>query len=159
MQLTNSPRDIFTRFSYYFQSNLDETCFLCNEGEIKVLASKDKPSNEKNCSDSRFSITVLRVGSAAGLNGPVIFLAKGKNLHPRLKGTNLATRSGFPEVFCVIPNKASYMDDETWAKVVKVVAPGIRKMDVSNVACVFPILFSIYLTLRICPSRLSSDDL
>ena len=28
------------------------------------------------------------------------------------------------------------MDDETWAKVVKVVAPGIRKMAVSNVVFV-----------------------
>ena len=51
------------------------------------------------------------------------------------------------------------MDDETWTKVVKVVAPGIIKMKVSNVACVFPILLSIYLTLHLCPSRLSSDDL
>ena len=31
------------------------------------------------------------------------------------------------------------MDDETWLKVVKVVAPGIRKIKVSNVACVLPI--------------------
>ena len=69
------------------------------------------------------------------------------------------TRYGFPEVSGVIPNKASYMDDETWAKVVKVVAPGIRKMEVSNVACVFPVLLSIYLTLHICPSRFSSDYL
>ena len=42
----------------------------------------------------------------------------------------------------MIQNKASYMDDETWAKVVKVVYPGIRKAKVRNVACVF--LFIIY---------------
>ena len=59
----------------------------------------------------------------------------------------------------MIPNKATYMDDETWVKVVKVVAPGIRKMKVSNVACVLPILFYIYLTLHLCPSKLSSDDM
>ena len=51
------------------------------------------------------------------------------------------------------------MDGETWVKVVKVVAPGIRKMKVSNVACVLPILLSIYLTLHIYPSKLSSDDM
>ena len=73
------------------------------------------------------------------MNGPVIFLAKGTNVHHRLKGTNLVTRYGLPEGSCGIPNKAAYMDDETWAKVVKVVVPGIRKMKVSNVACVFPI--------------------
>ena len=30
LRLTNSPRDIFTCLSYYFQFNLDETFFLCN---------------------------------------------------------------------------------------------------------------------------------
>ena len=51
------------------------------------------------------------------------------------------------------------MDDDTWEKVVKVVAPGIIKMKVSNVACVFPILLSIYITIHIYPSKFSSDDL
>ena len=58
----------------------------------------------------------------------------------------------------MIPNRAVYMDDETWVKVVKVVATGIRKIKVINVACVFPILFSIHLTLHLCTSKLSSDD-
>ena len=71
---------------------MDETSFLCNEGEIKVLGSKDKPRHDKNFSDSRFSIIVLCVGSAAGVNGPVIFMAKGVKVHPRLIGTNLVTR-------------------------------------------------------------------
>ena len=92
----NSPCDIFTPFAHYFQLNLDEIFFLFNEGALNVLGSKDKPRHEKNCSDSRFSITVLRFGSAAGMNGPVIFLAKGTKLHPRLRGTKLVTRYGFP---------------------------------------------------------------
>ena len=46
------------------------------------------------------------------MNGPVIFLAKGTKVYPRLRGTNLVTRYGLPEVSCVNPNKASYMDDE-----------------------------------------------
>ena len=154
----NSPRDIFNRLDHYFQLNLYETSFLCNEGELKVIGRKDKPRHEKNCSDSRFSIKLLLVGSAAGVNGPVIFMAKGTKVQPRLRGTNLVTRYELPVVSCVIPNKAAYMDDGTWAKVVKVGAPGIRKMKVSNVACVFPILFSIYLTLHLCPSKFSSDD-
>ena len=93
------------------------------------------------------------------MNGPVIFLTKGKKVQYRLKGTNLVTRYGLPERSCLIPNKAAYLDDETWAKVIKVVAPGIRKMKVSNVTCIFPILFSIYLTIHLCPSKFSSDDL
>ena len=91
------------------------------------------------------------------MNGPVIFLSKETKLHPRLKGTNLVTRCIFLEGSCAIPNKAAYMDDETWKMVVKEVGPGIRKTKVSNVACVFPILSSIYLTIHLCPSKLSSD--
>ena len=81
-------------------------------------------------------------------------LEKGAKVHPRIRNTNLVTRYGFPEGSCVITNKSAYMDDETWVKVVKVVSPGIRKMKVSNDACVFPILFSTYLTLHLCPSKL-----
>ena len=89
MRWTNSPRDIFTRFAHYFQLNLDKISFLCNEGDLKVIGSKDKPHHEKNCSNSRFSITVLRVGSKADVNGPVMFLEKGKKVHPRHRCTNL----------------------------------------------------------------------
>ena len=139
--------------------NLDGTSFLCNEGNLKVLGSKDKPRHDKKCSDSRFSITVLQVGSAEGVNGPVIFLTKGTKVQPSIRGTNLVTRYVLSEGSCVIPDKAAYVDDETWEKVVKVLAPGIRKMKVINVVCVFPIIFSIYLTIHLCPSKLSSDDL
>ena len=124
-----------------------------------MVGGNDKPCHDKNCSDSRFSITVLRVGSAAGVNGPVIFLAKGTKVHPRLRGNNLVTKYGLPEGSCVIPNKSAYMDDYTWEKVVKVVAPGIRKMKVKYVAYVLSSLFSIHLTTHIWPSKLSSDDM
>ena len=75
MRRTKSPRDIFIRYAHYFQLNLDENCFLCNEGELKIIGDNDKTRHGKNCSDSGFSITFLRVGSAAGVNGPVIFMA------------------------------------------------------------------------------------
>ena len=78
------------------------------------------------------------------MNGSVIFLENGTTVHPRLRGTNLVTRYGLPEGSCVITNKAAYMDDYNLAKVVKLVAPGIRKMNVSNVACVF-LFYSLYI--------------
>ena len=71
------------------------------------------------------------------MNGPVIFLAKVRKVHHRLIGTNLVNSYVFLEGSCVIPNKAVYMHYETWEKVVKLVAPGIRKMRVINVACFF----------------------
>ena len=121
---------------------MDETCFLCNEGELNIIGSNDKPRHDKIFSDSGFSITVLRVGSAAGVNGPVIFLAKGTKVHPRLRGNTLVTKYGLPEGSCVIPNKAAYIDENTWAKVVKVAAPSIRKMTVRNVDF-FALFYSI----------------
>ena len=90
---------------------MDEISFLCNKVDLKVLGSKDNPLDEKKCSELRFSITVLWVGSVAGVNGPVIFLKKEKNVHPRLRGTNLVTRYGLPEGSCVIPKKTLYMVD------------------------------------------------
>ena len=55
----------------------------------------------------------------------------------------MVTKYGLQEGSCVIPNKAAYMDDETWANVVKVVAPGIRKMAVINVAFLFALFYSL----------------
>ena len=159
MRRTNTPCDIFIRYAHYFQLDLDETCFLFNEGELNIIGDNDKPRHNKNCSDSRFPITFLRVGSAAGVNVPVIFLANGKKVYTRLRDNNLVTKYGFPEGSSVIPNEASYMDDKIWVKVVKVVAPGIIKMAVSNVAFVCSILFYTYLTLHLCSSKIYADDL
>ena len=71
------PPDIFSRFAHYFQLNLDKTSFHCNEGRLKVVGRKDKPHYDKNFSKSRFSMTVIKVGSASVVNGIVIFLVKG----------------------------------------------------------------------------------
>ena len=70
---------------------MGETCFLCNEGELNIIGGNNKPRHDKNCSDSRFLIIVLRVGIAAGVNGPVIFLSKREKLHPRMRGNNYIT--------------------------------------------------------------------
>ena len=59
----------------------------------------------------------------------------------------------------MITNKEAYVDDETWEKVVKVVDPGIKKMNMSNVVCVFPVLFYIYITIHLFTSKFASDDL
>ena len=41
---------------------------------MKFIGSKDKHCRDGNHSDSRFSITVIWVGSAEGVNGSVICL-------------------------------------------------------------------------------------
>ena len=45
---------------------------------------------------------------------------------------------------------------ETWEKVVKLVTPVIIEMKVVTVPCVLPILFDIYITIHLCPSKFSS---
>ena len=98
---------------------------------------------------------LLRIWSAAGVNGPVIFLEKGTKAHPKIRGNSLVTRYQLPEVSYVILNKAAYMYYETWVKVVKVVAPGIRKMKVRNVAFVLTIYsLSIHFSISIHPNSL-----
>ena len=62
LRRTNSPCDIFTQFSHYFQLNLDETSFTCNEAEIKVLGSKYKPLHEKNSVTQGFQLKPFGLG-------------------------------------------------------------------------------------------------
>ena len=99
-----------------------------------IICEEGPPLWEVTDHLKRIWSTVLRVGSAAGVNGPVIFLEKGTKVHPSMRGNNLVTKYGLPEGSFVIAKKAVYMDNETWVNVVKVVSPGIRKMVVSNVA-------------------------
>ena len=66
-------------------------------------------------------------------------------MHPRLRGNNLVTRYVLTEVYHLIPNKSAYMDDETWVKVMKLVAPGIIKMKVSYMLLVFSLFYSTYI--------------
>ena len=56
MLRTNSTHYIFICYAHYFQLDLDETFFLCNEGELRIIGDNDKPCHEINCSDSRFEL-------------------------------------------------------------------------------------------------------
>ena len=78
----------FILFAHYFQLNLDETYFLCREGELRIIGGNDKLCHDKRCSDLRFPITVLQVGSVVGVNGSVILLQGGKRC---TKGWELTT--------------------------------------------------------------------
>ena len=71
-------------------------------------------------------------------------------MHPKLRGTTLVPKYGFPEGSCVIPNKAACMDDETWEKLMKVTHTDIRKMKIRNVDFCFA-YFSLYITVNISP--------
>ena len=55
----------------------------------EILLQKKTSIHDQNCSNSRFSIKALRIGSAVGVTGPVVFLEKGDLVHPRLGSTTL----------------------------------------------------------------------
>jgi hypothetical protein len=72
----NSPE--YKEVGDHFTLNGDESNFMASEGMVRVIGNNKKREQEKNSNDSRESITRFRVGSAAGTEGPCIFLIAGK---------------------------------------------------------------------------------
>jgi hypothetical protein len=105
----------------------DETCFIANAGGLQVYGSRDRGKHEKKTDDSRVSITVYRIGSVAGTNGPAFFLMAGKNI-----------KSGFTDFFLekhgaakhstIIMTENAYMTDEAWDRMTPKVIEGIRAL-------------------------------
>ena len=62
LRQTNSPCDIFIHDAHFFQLNLDETCILCNEVELKIIGGKDKPRYEKIGSIQGFQLQPSGLG-------------------------------------------------------------------------------------------------
>ena len=55
--------------------NIDEECFMAIGGtDVKIVGEKGRTKHEKKGADSRVSITVLRLGNAAGWQGATILL-------------------------------------------------------------------------------------
>ena len=125
----NKPTALFKEVEAHFWGNLDETCLLASEGTIKVVASNKKTKTELVKDDCRASITVLRIGFAAGVQGPLIFLAKGKTMdRPSLKV--LLRQPGVPPGSVVLMTPNAFMNDETWEKIVPLLAKAIRELPV-----------------------------
>ena len=57
----------FERLEDYFTCNIDESRFLASDGIIRVIGNSKKRKHEKNISDSRDSITIVRVVSEGEL--------------------------------------------------------------------------------------------
>ena len=97
MRNSNLPSPLFDTLHEHFQLNLDETCFMCNDGILKIIGAAEKRHHDKNMSDSRVSITAVRCGNAAGANGPVVFLASGQNVNRTFSDYRLRKIYGLPE--------------------------------------------------------------
>lgn len=128
----NQPEDEFKKLHAYFQLNLDEECVMGSEGTVKVISSIFGKKVQKNMDDFKGSISVIRVGSAAGIEGPVIFLCAGKDkrsIPNNLKG-DLSKKHGLPKGSRVVCTPTAYLTDESWLKAVPYICEGIREMEI-----------------------------
>ena len=125
----SSDKADFKEVEDYFSLNLDESNFMASDGTLQVIGSAAKKKQEKNTSDSRLSVTNVRIGSSAGTEGPRIYLAAGKELkqqclkdfrkhHPSPPGSHIEM------------TPTAYMTDDTWKKMVREMCEGIREMPV-----------------------------
>ena len=64
----------------HFTINVDESSMGANEGELHILGSQGRRRHKKNVVDCRESISIVRVDSAANVDGPCFYLAKGKEI-------------------------------------------------------------------------------
>jgi hypothetical protein len=105
---------------------------LANLSGIKVIGAKDIKQHIKNSYDSRVSITALRLGSAAGTTGLMIFLANDETMMSRsLSDYNLIYKHDAPPESTFIMTPSGYMTDKVWEKL-PALALGIRQMLVTR---------------------------
>ena len=76
--------------------NLDESCIMANDRKLRVLGCAERKKHERNMDDSRVSITILRMGCAAGVSGPWIFLAAGAKMDCNALTKEKLKRKGAP---------------------------------------------------------------
>jgi hypothetical protein len=107
----------------------DETCFLASSGEVTIIGDKEKKKHQLHTADSRTSITVYRVGSAAGADGPTAFLPPGKH---RKNGytDEFLQKHGASKGSTIVMTPTGYMTEEAWDKLSPTMADGIRSMPV-----------------------------
>ncbi len=103
---------------------------MASEGHLHVIGSAAEKKHEKNTADSRQSITVVRLGSAAGVEGPQIYLAKGKELTvvTSMIDKNFARIHKAPTGSYVKMTPNAYMTNEVWLDIAPSLCKGIRSM-------------------------------
>lgn len=108
----------------------DESGFIANaDGVIRVVGDRSKSKHEKNCADSRSSITLYRTGCVAGNNGPTAFIMAGKK-----------RRTGFTDKFLmdhgcevgstIAMTETAFMTKQAWEEITPSLIKGYRAMQV-----------------------------
>ena len=107
--------------------NLDETTFRVEDGNLKIIGSAARQKHEKNSSDCQQSITVARMGLAAGVEGPRFFLGKGKEESvPSLRKAIFSHIHKAPVGSCVNMTPNAYMTNTVWNAIAPDICAGIH---------------------------------
>ena len=118
----------------HFTLNLDEANNMANMSSAHIVGYKGIRKHEKNQNDSRVSITSVECGSAAGVDGPSVYLLRGDKM-PK-KYNNLfgnrrwLQRHGAPPNSFVAMTPEAFMTNDTWDTIVPELVKGIRAMPV-----------------------------
>ena len=123
----NSPE--FEKVKDHFTGNLDESNFMCSDGNLHIIGGAEKPKTEKNISDNRDSTTAVRVGTAADQDGPRVFLAKAKSINLECM-KNFCKHHTAPPGSFVHPTPNAYMTTEAWREICPKLCEGIRNLPV-----------------------------
>ena len=95
---------------------------------------KGKKKHEKNQSDSKVSVTVVECGSAAGNDGPSVFMPAGDKIPAYYKSqfgsSEWLSKSGAPPNSFVHMTPTGFMTNEAWDDMAEKLAKGIRQMPV-----------------------------
>ena len=101
-------------------TNIDESYMIANDAIIKVLGSADKNKHEKNIAGSRFNVTTVRVGYAAGVDGPRVYLTKVERLKENtMKRFGIGEHDHYtaPEGTFIEMTPNAYMTDQAWENI------------------------------------------
>ena len=104
---------------------------MASYGIIQVLVSADKNKHEKNFAVSRFIVTTVRVGSAAGVDGPRVYLAKIERLKQttmKMFGRGEHDHHPSPEGTFIEMTLNAYMTDQAWKYITPKLYKGMSKM-------------------------------
>jgi hypothetical protein len=126
----NKTRKSFGELIDHFIIGSNETNLIADaDGDLRIVGEKGKKKHKKKVADYRGLITMYRTGVAAGYNGPIVFLLKGKK---RKSGIN---KKFLKQESCVLGlticmTENAYMTEDAWEEMTPSLVKGYQDMPV-----------------------------
>ncbi|KAJ1447819.1 hypothetical protein M885DRAFT_175856 [Pelagophyceae sp. CCMP2097] len=119
----------FSEVIRHFIVGGDETGMLASSGNVTVIGDKGKRKHESNKDDSRVSISMFRLGSAAGTTGSTGFMMNSKKKKMGFTDEFLMTNGAAP-ASSLHMTPTGFMTEVAWVAMAKHQVAGIRAMPV-----------------------------